>query len=136
MFRPDIIDTIKWLRDYFDFCRKYNFGEKEPESLAACMDKLKDKGQAENLRKQAQHAVSLFFELAHDSSGKIQDVVPHVKNTLSEQAATTIDAIYWHTKESLPNQGVSSAHAHIDPHAAVQNSARLVPNKRFSRICG
>ena len=86
----------KWLRYYLDFCREYNFGQQEPESLAGFMDKLGKKRQAENLRKQARHAVSLFFEMAQVFSEKAHNVLPPLKNIQSEE--TSFDATYFHTK--------------------------------------
>jgi hypothetical protein len=40
------------------------------ESLSAFLEKLKEKKQAESLRKQAHHAVSLFYEMGHLSGRK------------------------------------------------------------------
>jgi hypothetical protein len=42
-------------------------------SLAAFTEKLKEKKQAENLKKQAHHAISLFYEMKHGSGRKIQN---------------------------------------------------------------
>ena len=50
---------VKWLRYYLDFCHKYSFNQIEKESLSAFLKKLEEKKQAENLRKQAHHAISL-----------------------------------------------------------------------------
>ena len=43
------------------------------ESLAAFLEKLKEKKQAESLRKQAHHAVSLFYEMGHLSGRKTRN---------------------------------------------------------------
>ena len=53
---------IKWLCYYLDFCPKYKFKPQNKEGLSAFLEKLKKK-QAESLRKQAHHAVSLFYEM-------------------------------------------------------------------------
>ncbi len=52
---------IKWLRYYLDFCHKYNLSQTTDQSLSAFMEKLTEKKQAEHLRQQAHHAISLFF---------------------------------------------------------------------------
>ncbi len=52
---------VKWLRYYLDFCHKYNVKQTAQLSLAAFTGKLKEKKQAENLRKEAHHAISLFL---------------------------------------------------------------------------
>lgn len=111
---------IKWLRYYLDFCHKYNFGQKEEKSLAAFMEKLKEKRQAENLRKQARHAVSLFVEMNHCSVEKVKNDIPPVNNTKYGQVST--DATHLHTKKSLSDQAVSPAHAFSDSKVAVSNS--------------
>ncbi len=64
---------IKWLRYYYDFCRKYNFKQEGTESLAAFMDKVKEKREAEHLREQARLAISLFYEMAQCSAGRVQN---------------------------------------------------------------
>lgn len=111
---------IKWLRYYFDFCSKYNFRHEGKESFAAFVEKLKEKKQGENLRKQAHHAVSLFYEMEQYSEGKIQNDIPLVKNTVSEQ--TSIDTTYFHTKDYPSNQAVYANHAHNVGKTAVQGS--------------
>ena len=49
----------KWLRYYWDFCHKYQFDPVCRQSLSPFLQKLQDKNQAESLRKQAHHAVSI-----------------------------------------------------------------------------
>ena len=61
---------LKWLRYFLDFCQKYNFPQSEQRSLPAFLVKLKDKNQAEHLRKQARHAVFLYQSM---NSGKIEN---------------------------------------------------------------
>ena len=111
---------IKWLRYYLDFCRKYNFRQEGKESLAAFMEKLKEKKKGENLRKQARHAILLFYEMEQYSDGKIQNDIPPVKNTVSEQ--TSIDTTYLHTKDYPSNQAVYANHVHNVDKTAVQGS--------------
>lgn len=53
-----------WLRSYIDFCHKYGFPDRETRSLPAFLEKLKEKKQAEYLRNQAYHAVTLFQTIA------------------------------------------------------------------------
>jgi len=58
---------LKWLQYYLDFCRKYGFKTFDREGLTAFLEKLKAKNQAESLRKQAHHAVSLYHEMVASS---------------------------------------------------------------------
>lgn len=54
---------VKWIRFYLDFCHKYKFQQGTNTSMSSFMDKLREKKQSEKQRKQAQHAVALYFEL-------------------------------------------------------------------------
>ena len=51
----------KWLRYYLDFCLKYYHQSANKESLAPFGQKLKDKKQTEQQRKQAFDAVSIYY---------------------------------------------------------------------------
>lgn len=53
----------KWLRYYFDFCRKYQHDLSSRKSLAPVIDKLKEKIQPDNLCRQSERAVSLFYAM-------------------------------------------------------------------------
>ncbi len=61
---------VKWLRFFLDFCHKYNFRRDADVSLTAFQEKLRDKKQSETLRKQAYYAVTLYFELASQTTEK------------------------------------------------------------------
>jgi len=56
----------KWLRYYLDFCHKYEFEPKDTNSFFEFNIKLKEKNQTDLLRKQAHHAITLYYELVHD----------------------------------------------------------------------
>ncbi len=53
---------IKWLHYYLDFCHKYKFKRQNKESLSAFFEKLKEKKQAESLRKQLAGAAAITRE--------------------------------------------------------------------------
>jgi integron integrase len=53
----------KWLRYYLDFCSKYHFDPHDTKSLPPFESKLREKRQPEWLCRQAQHAVTLYWEL-------------------------------------------------------------------------
>ena len=53
----------KWLRFYWDFCHKYYHDSFHSDRLPLFLRKLQDKEQSEQQQKQAQHAVSLFYEM-------------------------------------------------------------------------
>ncbi len=109
---------LKWLRFYYDFCHKYSLGQLEKLSLSAFIQKLKDKKQSEILLKQAQHAVSLFYELklSVEKSIKCESVaknIPkiepihspdsgiHSKEIVSYQEGFVADRNIFQTNESI-----------------------------------
>jgi len=51
----------KWLRFYLDFCRKYQHGYADSESLISFIEKLKSKKQSAFQQNQAQKAVNLYY---------------------------------------------------------------------------
>ena len=53
----------KWLRYYLDFCRKYNFTQKQRGSLTHFLVKLQEKKQTKAQQDQASHSISLYYEL-------------------------------------------------------------------------
>jgi len=53
----------KWLRFYLDFCQKYHFNTVKSVSLSAFVDKLRSKGQGEDLCEQARQAVMVYAAL-------------------------------------------------------------------------
>lgn len=54
----------KWVRFYYDFCKKYGHSELNPASLPLFTNKLREKKQNDFQINQAIHAVSLFYEFA------------------------------------------------------------------------
>ena len=57
----------KWLRYYFYFCHKYQHDISSRESLEPFIEKLSEKNQPSNLKRQASHAISIFYKLCHAS---------------------------------------------------------------------
>ena len=61
----------KWLKYYLDFCLKYHRERSKKGSLPYFLQKLKNKNQTEEQRKQAFHAVSIYYELKNIDHDKI-----------------------------------------------------------------
>jgi len=59
----DCADYLKWLRYFLDFCEKYQVTGDDPERSHLFLNKLQQKGQAEQKRQQASQAVSLYFAM-------------------------------------------------------------------------
>ena len=62
----------KWLRYYLDFCFKYHHGPGNKESLGPFVQKLKDKNQTEQQRKQAFDAVSIYYQIEKRKTDQIK----------------------------------------------------------------
>jgi integron integrase len=56
-------DYTKWLRYLLDFCAKYPELDAKADRMRMFLDKLREKKQNEAQRRQAAHAVSLYFEM-------------------------------------------------------------------------
>ena len=61
-------DYLKWWRFFLDFCEKYKIEGDEFERSRQFINKLKNKGQSEDQRRQAYHAVTLYFALNKEGS--------------------------------------------------------------------
>ncbi|MEA3274743.1 MAG: integron integrase [Pseudomonadota bacterium] len=61
----------KWLRFYLDFCHKYTFDPADRNSFPQFNNKLQEKRQSELLRRQAHHAVSLYYEVIEEPSRRL-----------------------------------------------------------------
>lgn len=59
-------DYRKWLRYYFDFSSKYPESRGRSEQVRKFLEKLRDKNQSEAQRRQAAHAISLYFEMQRE----------------------------------------------------------------------
>jgi hypothetical protein len=58
----------KWLRYYLDFCHNYSFSPTDRLTLPAFQEKLRAKHQSESLCQQAEHAVSLYWEMVSSTA--------------------------------------------------------------------
>ncbi len=92
----------EWLRFFLDFCQKYHCNPHVPESLSPFLTKLADKGQAEHLRTQAQHAVTIFQELIEKQPSATVSAVrePTAQSSASDQEN------YIHTHQEVQENNV------------------------------
>lgn len=75
----DLAEFLKWLRYFFDFCEKYEVSGDEKQRSRLFLEKLQQKKQTEEKRRQAQQAVALYYQMitrhiARSSAGKDQDL--------------------------------------------------------------
>jgi integron integrase len=61
---------VKWLRYYLDYCHKYNSRHDDGKSLSTFLQKLRDKNQSEQQRKQARHAIVVYGTMLSSTPGK------------------------------------------------------------------
>lgn len=82
----------KWLRFYLDFCHKYSFDSVSKYRFPAFNKKLMEKNQSEVLRRQAHHAVSLYFQIPsmHNKSNLSHKEYP-AQNTTNSTAVAPLD---------------------------------------------
>lgn len=66
----EVADYLKWLRYFLDFCEKYQVAGEEPERTRLFLNKLQQKGQSEQKRRQASHAVSCYFAMIRAGTDK------------------------------------------------------------------
>jgi len=117
---------IKWLRYYLDFCPKYKFKPQNKESLSAFLEKLKEKKQAESLRKQAHHAVSLFYEMDHLSGRKTMNGTSNGKSVTYRRTEPDFSS---HTKKVAFNQAVFSGRKIIPQTSKPGSDTKMAPGQ-------
>lgn len=52
-----------WLRFYLDFCAKYRYPPRDPDSVGPFLQKLSSKGQSPERQRDAAAGVALYHEL-------------------------------------------------------------------------
>lgn len=62
--RKQHVYYLKWFRYYYDFCLKYSLEGTNPATCVSFREKLRSKGQADDLVCQADKAVELYIQLA------------------------------------------------------------------------
>lgn len=112
----------KWLRYYLDFCHKYSFAPADRQSWPAFQEKLRAKHQPESLCQQAQHAVSLYWEIA--SSSAAQPVSPRDTTT---QPGTEIHG----ATHDAPKR--ASSHIPLEKPLAQSSAPPSAPNQLTSQ---
>ena len=70
---------LKWLRFYLDFCQKYSHKSEDPLSLPKFIEKLKTKNQSDTNCHQAEHAVSLYYNLINGQAANPEKFEHNVK---------------------------------------------------------
>ena len=98
------------------------------ESLAAFLEKLKEKKQAESLRKQAHYAVSLFYEMGHLSGRKTRNGTSYDKSAAYGHERTEPD-ISSHTKKVSFNQAVFSGRKIIPQTSKPGSDTNMAPGQ-------
>lgn len=59
----NLVECLKWLRFFLDFCHKYKVSGAESRCLNLFLDKLREKNQSHEQLHRASRAVSLYFEM-------------------------------------------------------------------------
>ncbi len=72
---------LKWLRFYLDYCDKYGKDPDDKRTFPLFNNKLRSKGQPERLRRQAHHAVTLYFRLSRGAAGSSEEAADRRSST-------------------------------------------------------
>ena len=116
---------VKWLRYYLDFCHRYGLNQDDRSLLPSFIEKLQEKKQPEQLRKQARHAITLFLTMQPGSGTVFTNKLnPANVITSDEEKATSSSLV---TRKVLVNQPVLAS-APLPPPTDTQNS---LPVERF-----
>ena len=75
-------EYLKWLRYFFDFCKKYPGAGPVSRQVSAFLDKLREKGQSEQHCAAATRAVELYLEMRHRPDSPPAEQTAHVPQTL------------------------------------------------------
>jgi hypothetical protein len=78
-------DNKKWLRYFLDFQTKYPVPEARSDQVRLFMEKSQEKKQTLTQQKQAEHAVSLYFEMQHQGKITVSDLkTDRIKSSIPE----------------------------------------------------
>ncbi len=136
----------KWLCYYLDFCRKYNFPQKQQESLPHFLKKLQEKRQTKAQQEQAVHAIALYYELldtkdsvptpnpASTSSGQASqegNVAATKRNSLSSKVKTREESAHHPGLSHMEAQSSPTVSSPPEPPSAERASAEP-PDKKDS----
>ena len=93
----------KWLRYYLDFCHKYNFRINEKNSRFAFIKKLQEKRQSERQRKEAEDAVTLYFELVFQPAEKSANKESLEQSNTNRQSCHTLQNEFCQGNKGVEN---------------------------------
>jgi hypothetical protein len=71
---------LKWLRHYLDFCQRYSLSAKDRWSFAAFDEKSREKNQSDDQRRQARHAMALYYRGVLPIIDPVAPGPPHADN--------------------------------------------------------
>lgn len=127
------VNYLKWLRYFMDFCEKHHVGGSGQERLRQFINKLKDKGQTEDQRRKAYHAVSLYFGM---QTQKVADMA--TADTGSQTGEMTpASAVPRHVSTARVSQysevGYQEASSSAEWDAVIRTMANEITVRHYSR---
>jgi len=83
-------DYKKWLRFFLDFCAKYPGPKGAIQQAQAFLEKLREKKQGEEQRKQAAHAIALYYDMQEQTRYDVESIdrAPIVAETPTRCSST------------------------------------------------
>lgn len=86
-------DYKKWLRYFLDFCAKHTVGmNSTSEQVRQFLEKLREKKQSEEQRKQAEHAITLYYTMQERASNECaqNDLALESGDVVSQRSSTAV----------------------------------------------
>jgi integron integrase len=83
-----IAEYVKWVRYFLDYCEKYRVSGDVGERTSMFLEKLRQKGQSEDKRRQATHAVATYFAMirADRNAASLKPLTPAVSRQMPFEA--------------------------------------------------
>lgn len=108
--KSDQVHWFKWLRYYLDFCDRYQYATRDPETELLFLQKLSSKGQSDAQQRQASDCISLFREVAHrfPAKGKEQEQAPELTDSPSTRNSLRMWGKRWGKSGSQSGSGSES----------------------------
>jgi integron integrase len=129
----------KWLRYFLDFCDKYPVPADKAGKVRLFCEKLKEKNQADEQRKQAAHAVSLYFEMPENNVVNLTAASPVATDRMTSMESFYVSeeaprySIYASRKSQYTEAGYQEKSASLEWDKVLETMAAEIKVRHYSR---
>lgn len=120
LYGRDKAAYLKWLRFYWDFCRKYHYDPYRSESLPPFLTKLREKRQSDQQLNQARQAVTWFYRLQLSSTA-----TPNVAASSENLAAVSRSPVAPPKSAVLPLNAIAENAASSAVRSSIQEQSNI-----------